>query len=129
MKVLAIMAALVLGALVFFKYGITYTHISARGGASIVTKGDYRDEVIKVLQAYGSEHGYSINGYKLNVSKNILAYSLKDGNGRDLMTVVSHEDCKYELSFYEVDGVYIKNDFMRFMKDNSKFYHEIINDK
>ncbi|MFJ1212578.1 hypothetical protein [Burkholderia pyrrocinia] len=99
MKFLSFMVVLVLGAFIFYKYGINYTHVSAKGGVSIVAKRDCRNEVIKILQTYSGEHGYSINGYKLNASKNVLSYSLKDGNGRDLMAIVSVEDGKYELGF------------------------------
>ncbi|MDN7876819.1 hypothetical protein [Burkholderia aenigmatica] len=120
-----IVIALVLCAVGIYKFGITYTTESAQDFLVVSTEEDDGWELIEILQAYAKENGYVFSGYRLDKESSVIVYSVRPSNGGDLLTLTSHQHGTYVLSFYQRDGVYIKDDFMGFMKDAAKFKYEL----
>lgn len=125
MRVTIIIIALVLCAVGIYKFGITYTTKSAQEFLVVSTKEDDGWELIEILQAYAKGNGYVFSGYRFDKESSVIVYSIKMSDGKNLLTLTSHQHGAYELSFYQRDGVYIKDDFMGFMKGAAKFKYEL----
>lgn len=125
MKVTIAIAALVLCAVAFYRFGITYTTESARDFFVVSTSEDDGWELIEILQRYAKKRGYKSSGYRFDKESSTIAYSVNLNGGGDLLTLTSPRSGVYVLSFFERDGVYIKDDFMDFMKGAVKFKCEL----